>query len=248
MHQIQKHILKHLITSQSARYSILKPNNVEGNIFSYHIKKLISLGYIKQSNKLYKLTAKGRQFADRTSLDTIQERIQPKIVTLIVLKEKNGKDANRSDVNSENREYSKDINKTKSPSRYLFYKRNKVPFINHIGFPYGKIHLEERIDESANRELLEKTGLTSKLKHRGIVYITVHDETEFISHMLCHIFSGYSLGGSLKGECFWSDLKDIPRDKFIPGVTQIEKLLNEKTNKDKFFFKEFFLNCADEAN
>ncbi len=232
MHQIQKHILKHLITNQSAKYSILKPNNVEGNIFSYHIKKLISLGYIKQSNRLYKLTAKGRQFADRTSLDTIQERIQPKIVTLIVLKEKN----------------SKDINKTKSSSRYLFYKRNKVPFINHIGFPYGKIHLEERIDESANRELLEKTGLTSKLKHRGIVYITVHDETEFISHMLCHIFSGYSLGGPLKGECFWSDLKDIPRDKFIPGVTQIEKLLNEKTNKDKFFFKEFFLNCADEAN
>lgn len=221
MHELQRHILKKLTVNKEARYSELKPASVESNLFAYHSKNLIKVGYISTKKGVYKLTAAGRQFVDRVSFETFKERIQPKIVTLLVLQDK---------------------------GKYLLYKRRRSPFIDHVGFPYGKIHLEERLSEAADRELQEKTGLKAGLKHRGDVYITVHDETELISHMLCHVFSGTKITGELKndssiGECFWDEVENIPKTKLIPGVTQILKLL--KNNKN-LFFAEYFLNTSEE--
>jgi ADP-ribose pyrophosphatase YjhB (NUDIX family) len=201
------------MVSTKAKYSKLKPVGTEGNLFSYHLKILVEEGLIELKTGHYYLTAKGKQHVDRISFTTLHTRVQPKIVTLIVLKEKD---------------------------KYLLYERKRMPFIEHVGFPYGKIHLEERILEAADRELLEKTGLRANLKHRGDVYLTVHDETELISHMLCHVFSGSKITGALKGECFWSPIESIPKNKLIPGVAQIEKLLKE--NKSNLFFAEYFLN------
>lgn len=218
MHELQKQILKNLMLSKKAKYSTLKPPEIEGNLFSYHLKNLVTENLIELKAGFYYLTSKGKQHVDRISYTTLQTRVQPKIVTLIVLKEK---------------------------GKYLLYERKRMPFINHIGFPYGKIHLEERILDAANRELLEKTGLEATLKHRGDVYITVHDEMELISHMLCHVFSGSKVSGELKkDEVFWSKIEEFPKSKLIPGVTQIKKLL--ENNKKNFFFDEFFLNSAEE--
>ena len=207
--------------SKKAKYSELKPSKIEGNLFSYHLNNLIKENFIELKSAKYNLTSKGNQYVDKISTETFQTRIQPKIVTLLVLKH-NGK--------------------------FLLYERHKMPFINHVGFPYGKIHMEEHIKDSANRELLEKTGLKASLKHRGIVYITVHNETELISQMLCHIFTGTKVSGEIinngiQNECFWGKIEDFPRQRLIPGVLQIEKIL--KTNKDKFFFAEYFLNTTE---
>ncbi len=223
MHDIQSHILKKLMLSKKAKYSELKLPSIEGNLFSYHLQSLLKNEYIISKNKFYYLTSAGKQYVDRISVETFRIRIQPKIVTLIVLKDKN---------------------------KYLLYKRRRMPFMDHIGFPYGKIHLEERIHEAAQRELFEKAGLKADLKHRGDVYITVHDETELVSHMLCHIFSGTHFTGELDGkhptgECFWAKIGEFPKTKLIPGVLQVEKLL--KKNGNKFFFDEYFLNCSEEV-
>jgi ADP-ribose pyrophosphatase YjhB (NUDIX family) len=228
MHEIQSDILNKLMFSKKARYRDLKTKDVEGNLFSYHLQTLLKNEYILLKNSYYYLTTKGAQHVDRMSAETLKPRAQPKIATLLVLKSK---------------------------GKYLLYKRGRMPFINHIGFPYGKIHLEERVSESANRELFEKTGLTAKLKHRGDVYITVHNETELVSHTLFHIFSGSKIQGQLSpssqfGECFWGNIDKTAKtaddtvDMLIPGVIQIDRLLRE--NKSKFFFGEFFLNCSEE--
>lgn len=236
MHDIQKHILKKLSLAKKCKYSELKPAGVESNKFAYHLQSLISGGLVaaKTADKDggYALTPKGKHYVDTISFESFKPRIQPKIVTLLVLENKGS---------------------------YLLYKRRKSPFINHIGFPYGKIHLEERIYEAAERELKEKTGLSAKLMHKGDVYLTVHDETELVSHMLCHVFVGSNPSGVLKagdptGECFWSKISDIPPRQLIPGVLQIEKLF--KANKGKSsgkggangarFFAEYFLNTTDE--
>lgn len=220
MHEIQRHILKKIATDGKSKFSTLKPNFIESNQFVYHLKSLIREDYITRKNIWYQFTAKGKFFIDRVSFETIKERIQPKIVTILVIRQKN---------------------------KYLFYKRLRSPFKNFIGFPYGKIHLEERINEAALRELQEKTGLQTKLTHKGEIYITVHDETELISHMLCHIFVGNSPKGELKkensmGQCFWSKLEEIPKNRLIPGVKEIIKLLK---NKKDHFFAEYFLNTSE---
>jgi ADP-ribose pyrophosphatase YjhB (NUDIX family) len=223
MHHIQKHILKKLSLSKKDRYADLKPRGVESNLFVYHLKALIREGYVISKDESYRLSAGGKLYADRVSFESFQERIQPKIVTILVIK---------------------------NSDKYLLYRRRRQPFIGRIGFPYGKIHLEEHLDDAASRELNEKTGLETKLTHRGMVYITVHDETELVSHMLCHVFSGQNPSGELRtdtsiGECFWDKLESIPTKKLIPGVKEIAKLLKKKPSS-KLFFAEYFLNTSED--
>jgi len=188
----------------------------------YHLRTLINDGLVKKSGTLYKLTTKGKNLADRVSIGSFEERIQPKIVTLIV--------CTRDDDGS-----------------YLLYRRGKQPFLGKIGFPYGKIHMGERVLEAAERELKEKTGLRADLTYRGDVYITVHDEEELVTQMLCHIFSGVNPAGVLTknssiGECFWGLLERIPKEDDIPGVKQVLKLV---TSSEKPFFKEYFLDVHE---
>ena len=221
MHLLQGHILKKLAMSRKATYSELKPVGTESNLFAYHLRNLTKEGVIVLKDKKYGLTANGRRFVDRVSFESFKERIQPKIVTLVVLEER---------------------------GKHLLYKRRRSPFIDHIGFPYGKIHLEERIMEAAERELEEKAGLKAKLKYRGDVYITVHDETELVSHMLCHVFTGKKYSGTLRegssiGECFWGDLTTISSKDLIPGVMEISKLLKKSKG---LFFEEYFLNTGED--
>lgn len=234
MHEIRHHILKKLSQASRATYSDLRPMVVQSNAFAYHLKTLKEEGLLTEklskadNKKWYSLSSKGKLYVDKISFDITGERIQPKIVNLLVIQ--------------------------KGKNEYLFYTRKRTPFIDHIGFPYGKIHLEERIHDAALRELHEKTGLNIPLTHVGDTYIAVHDEDELVSHMLCHIFLGRVLtdGQSktkdkevlieVKPGCFWSTLEAIPTSKRIPGVTEIEKLIRSlHPDKPQRFFEEFFL-------
>ncbi len=217
MHKITLHILKQLTLKPKLRYSQIKPSSVEGNHFTYYLNKLIKEGIVSKENDLYSLTSTGKHFVDKLSLENFQPRIQPKIVTLAACTNKN--------------------------NEYLLYRRNRQPFFNLVGFPYGKIHLGETLQAAATRELKEKTGVNCKLIHRGDVYLTIHDGDELISQMLCHIFSGSNPTGELNadskiGECFWD--KFNPEENYFPGHKEILKLLTE--NKTRHFFAEFTFN------
>jgi len=221
MHEIKKEILKKLTATRKARYSELKRKSLEGNIFSYHLKALIKEGYIVQRDKGYVLTPQGKHLVDRVSLGNFKDRVQPKIITVIILKRR---------------------------GKYLLYQKKKQPFFDHVGFPYGKIHLGERLGEAAARELTEKSGLEATLKYRGHVYLTVHDEADLVSSMLCHVFTGNQIKGKLlkefpSGTCFWGKLEDFPKQNLLPGVVQMERLV--KKNSSKMFFDEYFLNTSD---
>lgn len=217
VHKIEKEILSRLTFHNGLKYSRLKPLDVESNHFMYYLKWLITKGYVtKTDNRLYDLTGKGRLYVDRLSLKTWELRVQPKIVTLSVCRNRH--------------------------REYLFYRRNRQPFLNMIGFPYGKVHLGENIAESARREFREKTGMDTKFTHRGDVYIVVHEDGELITHLLCHVFMASTPSGKLNqkssiGECFWQRFQDIPPDEFIPGVKEIHKLLIQ--NKNRPFWAEF---------
>jgi hypothetical protein len=71
------------------------------------------------------LTMDGKLYADQVNLKTLKVRRQPKIVTLVAVQ--NSKD------------------------QWLLYKRKHQPLINQIGFPYGKLHLGETVQEAAER-------------------------------------------------------------------------------------------------
>ena len=223
MHEVQRSVLRRLSARNGLRFSEIKPRGVESNRFMYHLKALIDASLVRKNGLLYKLTAKGKGYIDRLSDVDFKERIQPKIVTLIVCKNEKG--------------------------QYLLYKRGKQPFLDKIGFPYGKIHMSERIEDAALRELREKTGLTAQLTYRGDVYITVHDEEELLTQMLAHVFSGRKPKGiptnnSSIGKCFWGEPSKVSIGEEIPGFHQVFRLVEGTVSRT--FFKEYFLDVHED--
>lgn len=186
----------------------------------YHLKQLITDELVEKADNRYQLTQKGLKFVDSLSLKNLKPRIQPKIVTLLAIKNNSGE--------------------------WLLYKRSRQPMFGKIGFPYGKIHLGEKIKEAAERELVEKTGIEAKLSHQGDVYITTYEVGDLVSHVLLHIFTGTSPKGELLkesdiGKCYWGSIKDIPKEKIFPGFQDILKLMRGKNH----FFKELTYDIGD---
>lgn len=214
MHEYQRHILKKLAFGEELRYRDLKSKEYESNLFIYHLKKLVALGYIRKSEKGYKLNGRGYRYIDRLSFSSFKPRIQPKIVTVVILKNSKGE--------------------------HLIYVRKRQPFRGLTAFPYGKIHFGEKIINAAQRELVEKTGLSAKLIHRGNAYIAVKENGELISSMLCHVFSGNQSTGELvaeseAGSCAWTKIKNTDKEKFIRGFFELFALISKSKNQ---FFAE----------
>ena len=216
LHVIQKEILIQLIQNPELRYSQLKPKHIESNHFMYHLKALMREGLVeKKPNGRYSLTMDGKLYADQVNLKTLKVRRQPKIVTLVAVQNNKG--------------------------QWLLYQRKHQPLINQIGFPYGKLHLGETVQEAAERELMEKTGLTCKLVHKGDGYIIIHEENEPVSQICFHLFYGKSPKGKMKTETQygwirWSEKDDdFTKPPFMASMHDLMKLI--KTKKNRFFIE-----------
>lgn len=217
MHPLQKQIFKRLLYGRELPFSKVKPKEVESNIFMYHLRQLIDQGLVaKFPTKTYGLTHEGLIYADRLSFKTFKPRIQPKIVTMIVCKNTKGE--------------------------FLLYRKIRQPFLVHVCFPHGKLHLGESVLVAAARELKEKTNLKAQLTHRGDVYVTVFEGKAVLAAMLCHIFSGKNPTGKFtqrvdSGECFWADAEKVLKtSKTMPGFADIYQLVRKPVKN--FFFKE----------
>jgi ADP-ribose pyrophosphatase YjhB (NUDIX family) len=214
MHRLQQHIMQQLIMNPCLRYADIKPREVEGNLFMYHLRQLMKDELVvKGEDGLYKLTPKGKQFADRLSLKSLSPRVQPRIVTLMAVEDGSG--------------------------RWLFYRRKRQPLIDKIGFPYGKIHRGESVREAAERELNEKTGLTAELEHRGDGYATTFEEGEPVSEILFHMFYGHSPHGELLsrshiGEPMWLNPADLKPGEVMSNSLELLRLV-QAYNGSRFF-------------
>ena len=111
----------------------------------YHLKSLLSEGFIKKTTGGYQLTALGKRYVDKLSLKNFQPRFQPKIVTVIICRNSKGE--------------------------YLLCHSSRQPFFGKFCFPYGKVHFGETIKKAADRELEEKTGLTYRQMDQALEYL-----------------------------------------------------------------------------
>lgn len=214
MHWIQNHILQQLILSPDRRYADLKPANIEGNLFMYHLRRLLKEKLVhKRADGRYELTASGQVYADRLSLKTFKPRLQPRIVSLVACQNAQG--------------------------QWLLFRRKRQPLIGQVGFPYGKLHQGESVLQAAERELKEKTGLTGSLQHRGDGYITIGEGGNIVSQIMFHLFYVKNPGGKLRassktGQAFWSDAAAVPTGELMKSVPDLIRLLQQHP-RSRFF-------------
>jgi ADP-ribose pyrophosphatase YjhB (NUDIX family) len=207
MSWIQDHILLELTRSAVRRYSELRPQDVEGNLFMYHLKGLIKDGLVEKQDRHYTLTPKGLQLAGMLSLETGKARLQPKILTTIVCK-------NQAD-------------------EYLFVRWHRQPNIGMVSFPHGMMHYGVSVADMAATELAEKSGLEASLAYRGEAYVRGMRGNEVDRHMLVHIFEAHDWYASRTdelrpevSECFWARLDSLAPQEFVPGFYEIACLVD----------------------
>lgn len=204
---IQNHILLELTRHKTRRYSELRPRDVEGNLFTYHLKELMKECFVEKHETAYRLTPTGMQFVARLSLKTGKPRVQPKLLTAVIAKNEAGE--------------------------YLFIKWRRQPNIDLVSFPYGLVHFGESIATMAALELAEKAGLEADLQYKGDIYVKGMRGNEVNRHMLVHLFEANNVHPGRQNElrpdvcgCFWARIEDIPAEHFVPGFYEIAKMAN----------------------
>jgi 8-oxo-dGTP pyrophosphatase MutT (NUDIX family) len=146
------------------RFSELKPDGMESNIFMYHLKQLIRSGYVAKCDDGYRLDHLGLQYVDGLSSTNLRLRKQPKLIAILALYGPGG--------------------------RWLLVERKTQPYIGQRMFLSGKQHFGETMTRHAARELQEKIGVDIPLQYRGLAEISIHESGELLTQVVAHIHYG----------------------------------------------------------
>ena len=209
LHHIQKTVLDTLSTSESLRYGKIKPTELDGNIFGYHLKQLISESYVtKSAEGDYTLTSKGRDYIVHRYEDSTRSAH-----TIFLLVIRNG-------------------------NTYLVRRRKVQPFLGKIGFIHGEPEPGVPVSETARRRLYDKTGIDIPLTVVGSALITQYLGDELHSYSHASILDGTASGDIVvtddaTGENLWVD--DLSGDTILPSCADISQA-NWSTGPKEFTY------------
>ena len=215
-HHIERAIVGYLQRHEYARFSDLRPRSVDTNLFTYHLKVLMKSEHVVKTEQGYTLGPRGLLYVDRVSAENMKLRTQPKIITMLLIKNRDG--------------------------RILLHKRRKQPYINTWTLPYGKIHIDDHsVLNAAIRESEEKLHHTpSSLRHAGDCYIVVSqtsdDTTTITSRTLAHVVLFDADDIEMTDQLQWATMAELASVKLAPAVKEI---VTAATAQRDFFFEEF---------
>lgn len=148
-HEAQVEIMRHLLFKPQAAFAELqKQTKLTSDHFTFHIKKLIEEGYVEKIDRSYRLTHKGKEYANRMDTDEKEIEKQPKVSVVITLERRNDS----------------------GEQEFLFQQRLKNPYFGYWGRIGGKIRWGETIIGAADRELMEETGLKAKFEYKTLYH------------------------------------------------------------------------------
>ena len=213
-HHIQKKILFKLVTSPTSRFAELKPDNLDSNIFTYHLRQLISQKYvIKDTDGNYGLTSLGKAVGINIQLTDKEMLEQAHSVFFIVARNAKGE--------------------------WLLRKRLAHPMFGKIGFVHGEPVASESLSKSANQALQKRTGLTAEFKSIGGGFIRIFKNEELESFTNFTVLEAINLKGKLlkvngNGENTWVKNPDFKSLDMIPSMNDLAKAINT----EKIFFAD----------
>lgn len=211
-HHIQCQIIEKLTFAPSLKFSQLKPDGLESNIFNYHLRQLIQQKLVEKTDEGYVLAPAGLTYVDSLSFTNLKPRKQPKLVTIIALQN--------------------------SAGEWLLAKRKIQPFIGRSMLINGKQHFGEDPESHALREVEEKTGLKISLTRRGLADIQISNaEGVLLTHVVGHVYQGKIDDTKLPADTKrfhyqWCNVKTLKAADLMPGTREI---LDELTKSDSLF-------------
>jgi hypothetical protein len=130
LHHIQKGIINILASKDPARYADLKPSDMDGNQFTYHLKQLIVAKRVEQNDDgTYSLTQKGKAY-----LVTRYEEPEEAAHTIFLAVIRHG-------------------------DKLLLRERLIQPSQGMVGFVHGEPTANMPLEESIKARVVAKTGL-----------------------------------------------------------------------------------------
>ena len=212
-HHIQCAVLDILSRSESLRYSEIKPIDLDGNVFGYHLKLLVQDNLIeKRTDGAYQLTATGKDYIVHRYEDPL---LRAHSILLIVIR--------RGDS-------------------WLMRRRLIQPHLGLTGFVHGEPRSNETIITSSQRRLVEKTGLSTPLHlHCGGI-ITLKNPHSDIAESYSHtiVLTGttendFTIESDTTGEQSWHTTDEIiaSPDKFLPSC--LDLITRIQANDTSFF-------------
>lgn len=214
MHWIQRHILRYLSSSDRSRYSELRPKDVEGNLFMYHLNQMIKADLVDKQLHNYGLTDKGKALVAQMSMRQGKPIAVPNILVIVVYRH---------------------------GGQQVLYRWTRQPYRGHISFPFGRLHAGWTVLDMAASQLHFKTGLpATDFKLLGNVGVQIMKDEDLKLHYLAHIVEATGPGGEMEqddltGEAFWGDITTVKDTEIMPGFREIWKLVE---SAKPLFFKE----------
>lgn len=209
LHPIQKKILFDLLFSSSLRYTDVKPLDMDPSQFLFHLKQLRLQEFVeKNAEGSYILTNKGKEFANRIDVASLEFVPQSKVTTVMCCVRKNP---------------------LTSEKEFLLYKRLKNPYFGCYGFPTQKVLFGQNITETVELGLKDETSLLVSTAPQLFAirhYHILGSQGEVLEDKLMHAFlitepSG-DLNSNMEGEFFWTTSNEIP--SLQPNQDEFEEL------------------------
>jgi len=199
-HHIQRSIVYRLALLESARFSGLKPDEVENKLFTYHLKKVVAAGLVAKTDKgLYQLTSKGRRLGVHVfegQLDRLDRAVS--VLLLIVRRTSDG--------------------------AWLLYRRKTHPLRGRVGYMHAAPTSTESTVITARRELKAKTGLEADFAVIGSGYFRVFEGDNLESFTHFNLLASEDATGELKvadkhADYFWELKPDFADPTMLPNMS-----------------------------
>lgn len=225
---IQNQILHQLLSTEQARYSEIMPENIDQNLFNYHLKYLLEHDFVvkDEESKLYSLSNSGKKYIQKfDALGIEQQYFRFSVIAYLL------RDTEKAGV------------------EILTHRRKRHPYLGDFGGISGKVKYGEKVEDAASRKLLEETGLTcTDFKLIGVHRKMRYDKDDkLIEDTLYHClisreFSGELITENNFGKNEWKGLHELIEldSKNITASSTTRKIyaLFAKPANELFYFQE----------
>lgn len=215
-HHIQRAIVYRLALSSKLRFSELKPTDIENKLFTYHLKKVVSAGYVKKNEEnSYILTPEGRRLGIH-ALENGQVLVDQAYSVLFM------------------------VIRRKSDGAWLLCRRKTHPLIGKFGLMHSIPNADEEVAITAQNDCMAKSGIKAVFTALGGGYFRVfeNDLLESFTHftlLVCEDAEGEIVNTDKHAEYYWSQGVDLTDKNVLPTMPS---LLSAYNAKQPFFFEE----------